>query len=82
LVVVRLRFAAGKWRVEDASTKAVVGLAKLWGKMPGDKMITRFPEKLEAKDAEILRVAPFQFLKSLLHFRSGRDWGVRRQSHA
>jgi hypothetical protein len=31
-------------------------------------------EKLETEVAEMLRVAPFQFLKSLLHFRSG--WGA------
>ena len=29
------------------------------------------PEKLETENAEMLRVAPFQFLASLLHFRSG-----------
>jgi hypothetical protein len=32
----------------------------------------RPPEKLETQNAERLRVVPFQFLISLLHFRSGR----------
>ena len=34
----------------------------------------RATEKLEPKGAEMLRVPAFQFLKSLLHFRSG--WGA------
>jgi hypothetical protein len=37
----------------------------------------RPPEKLEAEDAGNARVVHFQFLASLLHFRSG--WGATAQ---
>jgi hypothetical protein len=40
-------------------------------------MTTPPPEKLETQNAETLRVVPFQFLISLLHFPSG--WRAKEQ---